>query len=111
LSSSHVENANQYQIVFYANSYPAFDAEIILHGHEVIKTLDDLEPETDYTFKLRAVFDNAVTDWASATYTTGKTRIKMPSRFNPQPPIKYSLNSIYKKLLFCFLWYTMVLPW
>ena len=38
---------------------------------EVIKLLEDLEPATDYTFKLRAVFPNSETDWAVATYTTG----------------------------------------
>ena len=71
LTSSHVPNALKYQISYFATHEPEFDAEIILHGHDVLKTLNDLEPETDYTFKLRAVFEKSVTDWAAATYKTG----------------------------------------
>ena len=62
-----------YEIQFYPTREPEFDAEVTLHGHGVVKQIEDLMPNTYYTFKLRAIMahDRAHTDWTTSSYTTG----------------------------------------
>ena len=75
LSSSFIADAVQYEIVYYATKEPEFDAMVTLHGHNVLRVIDDLDADTFYTFKLRAVMnDNTHTDWTDAVYTTGKNK-------------------------------------
>lgn len=73
LSSSFIQDAVQYEIIYYPTREPEYDAMVTLHGHNVQRIIDDLDADTFYTFKLRAVMnDNTHTDWTDAVYTTGK---------------------------------------
>ena len=71
--SSFTPEAKYYEIIYYPTKEPEFDAGVTLHGHGITKTIEDLMPNTVYTFKIRAIMsDNAHTDWATAGYTTGE---------------------------------------
>ena len=77
LSSSFIADAVQYEIVYYPTKEPEYDAMVTLHGHNVLRVIDDLDADTFYTFKLRAVMnDNTHTDWTEAVYTTGKSILR-----------------------------------
>lgn len=74
LSSSFIPDAVQYEIIYYPTKEPEFDAMVTLHGHHIQRLIDNLDADTFYTFKLRAVMnDNTHTDWTDAVYTTGKS--------------------------------------
>ena len=92
LSSSFIQDAVQYEIIYYPTKEPEYDAMVTLHGHNVQRIIDDLDADTFYTFKLRAVMnDNTHTDWTDAVYTTGKW-IYLPRGLN-------SLNNLISRLV------------
>ena len=73
LSSSFIADAVQYDIVYFPTQEPEYDALVTLHGHNIQRHVEQLEADTFYTFRLRAIMnDNTHTDWTEAVYTTGK---------------------------------------